>query len=51
VPLKKAGCHYSEKIALYLDETRKTFLNLRYDKEIESSLALHIDHNAKLEVF
>jgi hypothetical protein len=26
---------------LYLDETRKTFLNLRYDKEIEeSSLAL-----------
>jgi hypothetical protein len=36
---------------LYLDETRKTFLNLRYDKEIEeSSLALrYIDHNAKLE--
>jgi hypothetical protein len=36
---------------LYLDVTRKTFSNLRYDKEIEeSSLALrYIDHNAKLE--
>jgi hypothetical protein len=36
---------------LYLDVTRKTFLNLRYDKEIEeSSLALrYIDHNAKRE--
>jgi hypothetical protein len=36
---------------LYLDVTRKTFLNFQYDKEIEeSSLALwYIDHNAKLE--
>jgi hypothetical protein len=50
--VKAAGCHYSpDKIALYLDVTRKTFLNLRYDKKIEeSSLALrYIDHNAKLE--
>jgi hypothetical protein len=51
VEVKAAGCHYSLRKLLCILMNQKTFLNLRYDKEIEeSSLALsYIDHNAKLE--